>query len=173
MGLINEHVGPKILAKIKIYVLTRAELLFQVCYEIPCILYLCTIFFSAVKEVSLKVPTNDWTNCGGTINEKIKVQITDDLENKCVTESIKYEVGQEMIWNSANLLSSCTEMKVDPVKSRLQGTVIEGTDEFKHCIKFLKVILDDADGTVYNISTVLLTTTTTPSTVYPSLNQGK
>ena len=32
----NEHVGPKILAKIKIYVLTRAELLFQVCYEIPC-----------------------------------------------------------------------------------------------------------------------------------------
>ena len=36
MGLTNEHVGPKILAKIKIYVLTRAELLFQVCYEIPC-----------------------------------------------------------------------------------------------------------------------------------------
>ena len=36
MGLTNEHVGPKILAKIKIYVLTRAEILFQVCYEIPC-----------------------------------------------------------------------------------------------------------------------------------------
>ena len=36
MGLTNENVGPKILAKIKIYVLTRAELLFQVCYEIPC-----------------------------------------------------------------------------------------------------------------------------------------
>ena len=32
----NEHVGPKILAKIIIYVLTRAELLFKVCYEIPC-----------------------------------------------------------------------------------------------------------------------------------------
>ena len=31
MGLTNEHVGPKLLAKIKIYVLTRAELLFQVC----------------------------------------------------------------------------------------------------------------------------------------------
>ena len=30
------HVGPKILAKIKIYVLTRAELLFHLCYEIPC-----------------------------------------------------------------------------------------------------------------------------------------
>ena len=37
MGLTNENVGPKILAKIKIYVLTRAELLFKVCYEIPCI----------------------------------------------------------------------------------------------------------------------------------------
>ena len=37
MGLTNEHVGPKILAKIKIYALTRAELLFNLCYEIPCI----------------------------------------------------------------------------------------------------------------------------------------
>ena len=36
MGLTNEHVGPKILAKIKIYVLTRVELLFNLCYEIPC-----------------------------------------------------------------------------------------------------------------------------------------
>ena len=36
MGLTNEHVGPKVLSKIKIYVLTRAELLFKVCYEIPC-----------------------------------------------------------------------------------------------------------------------------------------
>ena len=39
MGLTNEHVGPKVLQKIKIYVLTRAELLFKVCYEIPCITY--------------------------------------------------------------------------------------------------------------------------------------
>jgi hypothetical protein len=37
MGLTNEHVGPIILAKIKIYVLNRAELLFNLCYEIPCI----------------------------------------------------------------------------------------------------------------------------------------
>ena len=37
MSLTNEHVGPMILAKIKIYVFTRAELLFQVCYETPCI----------------------------------------------------------------------------------------------------------------------------------------
>jgi hypothetical protein len=38
MGLTTEHVGPKILAKTKIYVLTRAELLFNLCYEIPCII---------------------------------------------------------------------------------------------------------------------------------------
>ena len=37
MSLSHEHVGPKILGKIKIYVLTRAELLFPLCYEIPCI----------------------------------------------------------------------------------------------------------------------------------------
>ena len=36
MGLSHEHVGPKILSKIKIYILTRAELLFLLCYEIPC-----------------------------------------------------------------------------------------------------------------------------------------
>ena len=36
MGLSHEHVGPKILAKIKIYILTRAELLISLCYEIPC-----------------------------------------------------------------------------------------------------------------------------------------
>ena len=36
MSLSHEHVGPKILGKIKFYVLTRAELLFPLCYEIPC-----------------------------------------------------------------------------------------------------------------------------------------
>ena len=50
MGLTNEHVGPRILAKIKIYVLTRAELLVTLCYEIPCIIaqmcLLCTALSS-------------------------------------------------------------------------------------------------------------------------------
>ena len=36
MSLSHEHFGPKILAKIKIYVLIRAESLFPLCYEIPC-----------------------------------------------------------------------------------------------------------------------------------------
>ena len=36
MTLSHKHVGFKILAKIKIYTLTRAELLFNLCYEIPC-----------------------------------------------------------------------------------------------------------------------------------------
>ena len=40
MGLTTEHVGPKILVKTKIYVLTRAELLFNLCYEIPCSTFL-------------------------------------------------------------------------------------------------------------------------------------
>ena len=38
MPLSQEHVGSKIVAKIKIYKLTRAELLLNLCYEIPCIL---------------------------------------------------------------------------------------------------------------------------------------
>ena len=44
MGLTNEHVGTKILAKIKIYVLTRAELHITLCYEIP-------VSFTVVREL--------------------------------------------------------------------------------------------------------------------------
>ena len=36
MSLSHEHVGSKIPAKINIYMLTRAELLIHLCYEIPC-----------------------------------------------------------------------------------------------------------------------------------------
>ena len=36
MPLSHEHVGSKILAKIKIHVLTRGVLLLPLCYEIPC-----------------------------------------------------------------------------------------------------------------------------------------
>ena len=36
MALFDKHVELKILAKIKIYILTRAELLCSLCYEIPC-----------------------------------------------------------------------------------------------------------------------------------------
>ena len=32
----HNSVESKILAKVKIYILTRAELLFNLCYEIPC-----------------------------------------------------------------------------------------------------------------------------------------
>ena len=39
MGLSHEHAESKILEKIQIYILTRAELLFTLCYEIPCIWY--------------------------------------------------------------------------------------------------------------------------------------
>ena len=36
MSISHEYAEPKISAKIKIYVLTRAELLCSLCYEIPC-----------------------------------------------------------------------------------------------------------------------------------------
>ena len=52
MGLTNEHVGPKILEKIKIYVLARAELLFNLCYEIPCIKKKQAWRFSSITSLS-------------------------------------------------------------------------------------------------------------------------
>ena len=36
MPLSHENLGSKILEKIKMYTLTRPELLFNLCYEIPC-----------------------------------------------------------------------------------------------------------------------------------------
>ena len=36
MGLSLEHAEYKILEKIQIYIITRAELLFTLCLEIPC-----------------------------------------------------------------------------------------------------------------------------------------
>ena len=36
MPFSHEHIGSKIPAKIQIYILTRAELLITLCYEIPC-----------------------------------------------------------------------------------------------------------------------------------------
>ena len=63
MGLSHGHVGPKILAKIKIYILTRAELLCTLCYEIPCISLLTkcvwiTIGISTPRFEKLTMPLN-------------------------------------------------------------------------------------------------------------------
>ena len=52
MGLSHEHVGPKILAKIQIYIITSAELLFTLCSEIPCIYHSIKLPFDA--EVAKK-----------------------------------------------------------------------------------------------------------------------
>ena len=35
-GVSQEHIGPLIITKIQIYILTTAELLYTLCYEIPC-----------------------------------------------------------------------------------------------------------------------------------------
>ena len=112
-----------------------------------------TNLFSAMKEVSIKVPTGNWTTCGGTIkkSEKIKIKISDEvLGTECFTNPKEYEVGNDIVWHTHELMldSDCAEMKIDPVNSRLQGVIIQGVHE-KHCIKILNVVLDDALSTTY------------------------
>ena len=52
MPLPYEHVGSKKPAKINTYMLTRAELLITLCYEIPCILIVPIMYESAkVKKI--------------------------------------------------------------------------------------------------------------------------
>ena len=101
----------------------------------------------------MKVHDGNWVNCAGTINETIKIKISDEeLGTDCVTKAIKFKVvhpPEIIVWNTTDLLSNCTEMKIDPVNNRLEGTAIEGADEIKNCIKFLKVVLDDVPSTTY------------------------
>ena len=66
MGLTNEHVGPKILAKIKIYVLIRAELLFTLCYEIPC---RSSIFLQQSGEIRKPLIPTKYENFSGIFFE--------------------------------------------------------------------------------------------------------
>ena len=65
MSLSNEHIGSKILAKIKIYILTRAALLFTLCYEIPCTLncwilpsILLVYFSTMLSASSFSIPSS-------------------------------------------------------------------------------------------------------------------
>ena len=65
-------------------------------------MYIVPIYSLAVKEVSMKVPGGNWANCGGTINEKIKIKISDkELRTECVTKASPGEIDQEIIvWNT-------------------------------------------------------------------------
>ena len=73
MPLSHEHVESKILAKIKIYILTRAELLFNLCYEIPCsqVLTIDTMYLSLIVAnifitfLIMKIKFSPWNFCVG------------------------------------------------------------------------------------------------------------
>ena len=56
MALSHEDVGLKILAKIKIYLLTRAELLCSLCNELPCKYGFSTLTTFLLLEVLLAFP---------------------------------------------------------------------------------------------------------------------
>ena len=68
MPLSHEHVGSKILANIKMYTLTRAELLFNLCYEIPCSTYTALL--------SLLVTYFNRTNISNEVKEKPTYPVT-------------------------------------------------------------------------------------------------
>ena len=68
-----------------------------------------------------------WTECGGEINEDIKIKISDqELGTECVTKAKGFMGDEETIWNTDDL-SDCTKLKIDPAKSHLQSMLIKGT----------------------------------------------
>ena len=62
---------------------------------------------------------NNWTNCGGKIKE-IVIKISDDLGNECVTKSKMY-IGQDIVWNTKDILLNCAKMKIYPLNSHSHG----------------------------------------------------
>ena len=73
MSLSNEHIGSKILAKIKLYILTRAELLFTLCYEIPCnqgpIFSQCSLKFESWTDSRPHTTTRNRNVCAMTLEK--------------------------------------------------------------------------------------------------------
>ena len=49
-GASQEYIGPLIPEKIQIYILTRAELLYTLCHEIPCKTTLLTAYLRTSKS---------------------------------------------------------------------------------------------------------------------------
>ena len=74
MGLSHEHVGPKILEKVQIYILTRAELLFTLCSEIPH----RSKDFEAMKAGKLTI--RPWLSC--QYNENMLVDVPSSVFNR-------------------------------------------------------------------------------------------
>ena len=97
MPLSDEHVGPKILAKIKIYILTRAELLFNLCYEIPC--------SSEVNKSVSKYSTFMLECMKGTLKRLKKRENRHSVHNSQVTKNSLQNRN-----NSFSYISSCVKL---------------------------------------------------------------
>ena len=98
----------------------------------------------------MNINNNNWTACGTKINEDIKIKISDqELGTECVTKAKVFVVGEETIWNTDDLLSDCTILKIDPVNSRLQSMLIKGADEMTDCINLMNLNVVLEDYTIY------------------------
>ncbi len=111
MGLSHEHTGLKMLAKIKIYILSRAKLLCTVWDEIPCCVYGWSLMLVLISDVSdneddsadeenNKNATNNRNNVAGGIKEqknikdcfvsldKLKVEKGGDIKSMAKTQKV-------------------------------------------------------------------------------------
>ena len=66
MALSQEIIGSKILAKIKICILARAELLCNLCFEVPCMFVHFTMYNWPVSKIRIwiRLEKQIWPQCG-------------------------------------------------------------------------------------------------------------
>ena len=75
MSLTHEPAGPKILEKIKIYILSRAKLLFSLCHEIPCTKYARLLTYTPQRTHPYV-----YVRCNGLLMPPLIPQLTDKID---------------------------------------------------------------------------------------------
>ena len=99
----------------------------------------------------MSISFHNWTECGGTgkIND-IKIRISDVLGKQCTTKSQQF-AGQEIVWDTEDLLLDCTEIFFHQSQS-LQVTVLDQEEVEIKCsvMKLLEVVFNC--GTIYRSS---------------------
>ena len=110
------------------------------------------IFFSALKEVQMKVHphTGDGGCGGGTTTAKIMIN---DNVSVCHTKAIRYPTGRTAVWKSNDQLQDCAENKFNPKESKIYYTIKPTNKYTSYCIEEVAIIFDDPELTKYKMET--------------------
>ena len=122
MGLSHEHAESKILEKIQIYILTRAELLFTLCLETPCSTICLWLLF-------VTFPLQ-------TINVWQKMELAATLGHHTNMKWYITQIGSRIILYRMGLFEICILMVATACKVNGIVVMLEGSIALSLCTRF-------------------------------------